>query len=144
MANTPYAGKDVFLYASEYTLTGGAYKLVACITDHSLSRSKNEIDASSKCGQAFLVGTDTDECTATIQRLRGEADMGTIGIRELEAAYDAGTLIDWRITDNLIDPQIEEIDFSGQIFNIDTSWGVEDPATSDITIKITGGVTYGI
>ncbi len=64
--------------------------------------------------------------------------------RELETAYEAGTLIDWRITDSLLDPQIEGIDFSGQIFSVDSSWGVEDPATSDITIKITGGVTYGI
>ncbi len=144
MANTAYAGKDVFLYASEYTLTGGVYKLVACITDHSLSRSKSEIDASSKCGQAFLVGNDEDECTATIQRLVGAASAGTIGIRELETAYDAGTLIDWKISDDLVAPAIEDIEFSGQIFSVDSSWGVEDPATSDITIKITGGVTYNL
>lgn len=144
MANTKYAGKLVFLYASEYTLTGGVFKLVACVTEQTLSRSKTEIDASSKCGPDFLVGTDEDECTATIQRLVGAAEAGTIGIRELESAYEAGTTIDWKIADDLVTPVYEDIEFSGKIFTNDSSWALEDAASSDITIKIIGGVTYNL
>lgn len=145
MANTKYAGKLVFLYASEYTATGGVFKLVACITDLSLSRSKTEIDASSKCGPDFLVGTDEDECTATIQRLVGAAEAGTIGIRELESAvFDTGITVDWKIADDLVTPVYEDIEFSGKIFTDDSAWALEDAASSDITIKITGGVTYNL
>jgi hypothetical protein len=144
MANTKYAGKLVFLYASEYTLTGGVYKLVACVTEQTLDRSKTEIDASSKCGPDFLVGTDEDECTATIQRLVGAAEAGTIGIRELEGVggYSDGVTIDWKISDDLVAPQYEDIEFSGKIFTVSSNWGLEDAASSDITIKIVGGVTY--
>ena len=145
MENTKYAGKLVFLYASEYTVTGGVYKLVACITDLSLSRSKTEIDASSKCGQDFLIGNDEDECTATIFRLVGNAEAGTIGIRELEAAvFDTGLTVDWKIADDLVSPVYEDIEFSGKIFTDDSSWNTEDPASTDITIKIIGGVTYNL
>lgn len=142
MANVPLNSKDVFLYAQETTLTSGLQKLVACLTDSDMQRQKNEIDAASKCGPYFLGGTEDQTFSATLQVLEAAAYTGTIGVKELRAAYDGDVSVTWTITDDINTPSKYYATFDGKILQLNETFPNEGVVTCDLSIKVDGVVSY--
>jgi hypothetical protein len=142
MANVPLNSKDVFLYAKETTITSGQDRLVACLTDSDLQQQKNEIDASSKCGSYFLPGTEDKTFNATLQVLDAGAYTGTVGAKELQAAYDGELSVTWTITDDILSSSKYFAQFSGKILSLNLSFPNEGVVTADISIKVDGAIDW--
>ena len=143
MANTPLNSALVFVYVTSYVGTGGVKKLAACLLDSNLSLSKNEIDASSKCGPYFLAGNDDQTFTCTLQAL-SISDAGTATTANLWESFQSEEIVDFQLADDDVAPVLYDVRFSGTI----TGWAEDLPqegaVTVQATVKVNGTITRNI
>lgn len=143
MANVPLNSALIFVYATGTVSTGGVKKLAACLLDSNISLSKNEIDASSKCGTYTITGNDDQTFTATLQALT-TSDAGTVSTAALWDGYIAEEVIAWQIADDDASPTIYDVQFSGQITQWTEDLPQEGAVTVQVTVKINGTITRNI
>lgn len=143
MANTPLNSALIFVYVTSYTGTGGVKKLAACLLDSNLSLSKNEIDASSKCGPYFLAGNDDQTFTATIQAL-SVSDAGTATTANMWESYEAEEVVAFQLADDDAAPTVYDVQFSGTITGWNEDLPQEGAVTVQLTVKVNGGITRNI
>lgn len=144
MANTPYNGNLIKLFLKLESDTYGDLKEAVCSTDLSLNQTANEVDASSKCGAYFLPGIIEGELAVTLQMLRDPATTGTVGAKEIRQWFEDRHNISFQITDDLDNPEIEDITGVLVITSMDFSWPNDDVAVADIQFKIQGQPSYNL
>lgn len=141
MANAPYNGNQVNLWLKPSSDIYGEYLMAVCSTTLTLNQTSNEIDASSKCGAYFLPGIIEGELSVTLQMLSDAADTGTIGAREIRQWFEDKINIDFRITDDIDTPVLEDLQGVIVITSMDQTWSSDEVASADFTFKIQGSVT---
>ena len=143
MANTPLNSALIFVYVTIYTGTGGVKKLAACLLDSNLDLSKNEIDASSKCGPYFLAGNDDQTFTMTLQAL-SVSDAGTATTANMWDSFQVEETVSFQLADDDVSPTIYDVHFSGTI----TGWAEDLPqegaVSVQMTVKVNGSITRNI
>jgi hypothetical protein len=143
MANTPLNSALIFVYVTSTLGTGGVKKLAACLLDSNLSLSKNEIDASSKCGPYFLAGNDDQTFTATLQAL-SVSDAGTATTASMWESYEAEEVVAFQLADDDVSPAIYDVRFSGTITGWNEDLPQEGAVTVQMTVKVNGAITRNI
>lgn len=142
MAKIPVNGKDVLFYISDYDLTGGQFFPVVCQLDGNLELSKNEVDASSKCGQYFVQGNDDNSINLEVQWVKPSSVVGedVILANHLFELYQSGRVFEWRLADDPDTPV--DFGFGGEavVFSIGASAPLEGAATTTCTIRPQGAV----
>jgi hypothetical protein len=143
MANTPLNSALIFVYVTSYTGTGGVKKLAACLLDSNLDLSKNEVDASSKCGPYFLAGNDDQTFTMTLQAL-SVSDAGTATTANMWDSFQAEESVSFQLADDDVSPTVYDVRFSGTI----TGWAEDLPqegaVSVQVTVKVNGTITRNI
>lgn len=143
MANTPLNSGLVFLYVTAYVGTGGVKKLLGCLLDSNISLSKNEIDASSKCGSFTIPGLDDQTFTATIQVL-SSSDVGTATSTDIWASYNNGEDVAVQLADDDAAPTLYDVQFTGVLTQWNEDLPSEGAVTVQLTLKINGDITRNI
>lgn len=137
MATNPVEAKDqVFLIDTGNT--GASYDLVVCLTDSSLERTANVIDASSKCGTVKMNGVKerTIQISGIIMKTLGanEITEGT-----LNDIFEADTKFAWLFGPE--DPGDDDIYYTGInaiLSNLTYTAPKEGPATFSGTVQLNG------
>ncbi|SKA29765.1 Phage tail tube protein [Chitinophaga eiseniae] len=127
------------------------YIIMVCQTDLTFSRSRDVVDANSKCGPDQLpANTMTTEITGTSQILLGDTDQPIFGGKASEALMDElvrnRTTINWKIgpLSGIEVPGDVVKEGTGFVSSLDTSYPNDDVATFDFTITAKGDYTQTI
>lgn len=125
--------------------TGAQFLILVCQTDLTFDRSRDTINANSKCGADQIpANTATYEISGTAQIWLFDNDDPESSTKLSEAAADRllvnKTIFDWKIgpLSGLSVPGDVVYDGSGFFSNLSTSWPNEDVATFDFTIGVKG------
>lgn len=135
--------------------TGVAYIVLVCQTDLTFDRSRDAIDANSKCGPDQIPSNNpTYEISGTAQILLGDDDAAEIPDTPLNKGSEAlldqlmrnKTTFDWKIGPLEGNPVPGDVVYEGSGFlsNLSTAWPNEDASTFDFTIAVRGEYTQTI
>jgi len=127
------AGKGLKIY------TGATPVAIDCLTDASLELSAETIDVSCKDNATgyggFLPGIKTGSLSGTAFLI----DDGTNSLEELFTAFDAGTEIDWKFSNELVGTSFKS--GKGYFTALSEQGGVNDAVQFSFTISISSAVT---
>lgn len=135
--------------------TGVDFLVLVCQTDLTFDRSRDTIDANTKCGPDQLPSNNaTYEISGSAQIWLGDTDDAEIpdtpNNKGSEALLDQlirnKTTFDWKIGPLSGTPVPGDVVYEGSGFlsNLSSSWGNDDPATFDFTIGVRGEYTQTI
>jgi hypothetical protein len=113
---------------------------LVCELNSTLTLQKNEVDATSKCGQEFLQGNDDNSFEVEINAQK----LPLVDSFSLEDAFrwqQAGTLLNIRVVDDIDDPTNYGRQFSGKIFGLTENIPTEGALTANATIRPIGAIT---
>lgn len=139
------AGNDVFLFIDVTTsTTSGAtpsnWDTVVCLTNKSLKRVTQVIDAASQCGPDTLAGNQTITVDFEGQQLLDPAT------NELSGAYLHDVWADkrtfhWKLSK--VATTSDDVVYTGQGFlsNLDDSYGDNNPSTFNGSIAVKGSIS---
>jgi hypothetical protein len=125
--------------------TASQFLILVCQTDLTFDRSRDTIDANTKCGPDQIPSNNpTFEISGTAQVWLFDDDNPESATKLSEAGADRllvnKTVFEWKIGP-LSGVQVPgDVVYSGEGFftNLSTSWGNEDAASFDFTISIKG------
>lgn len=131
--------------------TGVNFLILVCQTDLTFDRSRDTVDANTKCGPDQLPSNNaTYEISGSAQVYLFDNDNPETATKLSEAAADRmlvnKDIFEWKIGP-LSGVQVPgDVVYDGQGFftNLSTSWGNDDPATFDFTIGVKGEYTQEI
>lgn len=131
--------------------TGISFIVLVCQTDLTFDRSRDAIDANSKCGPDQIPSNNpTYEISGTAQILLGDTDDAEFNSKGSEALLDQlmrnKTTFDWKIgpLSGVAVPGDVVYEGEGFLSNISTSFPNEDASTFDFTISVRGEYTQTI
>jgi len=128
------------------------YLMLVCNTDLTISRSRDVIDANSKCGPNQIPAkTVTVEITGTVQVKfssdGNETFDGQASEMLLDKLWKQGISFNWKIApipdENNPNPLPGELIYEGEGFfsSLDTNYPTDDVPTSDFTLSVQGDYT---
>lgn len=125
--------------------TGANFLVLVCQTDLTFDRSRDTIDANSKCGPNQIPSNNpTYEISGTAQVLLSDDDDPEFDSQASEALVDqlfrSKTEFDWKIgpLSGIAVPGDVVYEGDGFFSNLSTSYPNEDVATFDFTISVKG------
>jgi predicted secreted protein len=131
--------------------TGADFLVLVCQTDLTFDRSRDTINAPSKCGPKQIPSNNpTYEISGTAQVLLSDDDEEVFSDKASEAFADTlfvnKTIFDWKIgpLSGIVAPGDVVYEGSGFFSNLSTSYPNEDVATFDFTIGVDGEYTKTI
>jgi hypothetical protein len=133
--------KDIWVYANVYAENGADYWPVVCQLNATLTLNKEEVDATSKCGQEFLQGNDDNSFEITINAQKLPLPTDSFSLDNLFAWQQAGTLVNWKIVDDIDTPVNYGRSFAGRVFGITEDAPTSGAMTGAATIRPTGAIT---
>ncbi|WP_343692764.1 hypothetical protein [Chitinophaga sp.] len=130
--------------------SGATFVLLVCETDDTFDRSRDSIDAASKCdpGKKVPNPTITYEVTGSAQVLLSDGEGFTTKASEAEvdALFRNMTVFDWKLGPLSGNPVPGDVTYSGSGFfsKLSTSYPTAEVAKFDFTITGTGSYTQTI
>lgn len=147
MAERKVNGGDVVIRITE----AGQDLLLVCQVEHNFDRSRDSIDANSKCGPDTIPGdAPTYEISGTAQILLGDTDDGVFNQKLSEARMDqlfrSKSVFPWIMGPASGIPIPGDVTYSGNGFltSLSTTYPNNDVATFDFTISVKGEYTQEI
>ncbi|CAL1518204.1 hypothetical protein [Chitinophaga sp. MM2321] len=147
MAERKVNGGDVVIRITE----GVTDILLVCQVEHTFDRSRDAIDAGSKCGPDNLPGdTPTFEISGTAQILLGDTDEAVFNGKLSEAKMDeffrGKTVFAWAMGPASGVPVPGDVTYSGNGFltSLSTTYSNNEVATFDFTISVKGDYSQDI
>jgi len=135
MSETKVKANDSLLLID--ATSGGTFKSVACLTEHSLSSSLTEIDASSMCGNEYVPGDKFDDTiTGSGFAIKESGTPAKESYDQLKALYDAKTIfpaIIGKATRVAGDKYLQENVF---ISSLNQTTTYDDVVKFDITLRV--------
>jgi len=141
MAERKLSGDDYLLFIDP--AGGASYELIVCLTEQQFNRATTEIDAKSKCGPDKLPGTQTIELTFSGQVMLDPSG-STLSEADLHGLWSSSSTIGWKL--GVASPTIGDVSYSGTGFisKLDSSYGMDNPATFSGSIGVYGTATQTI
>lgn len=131
--------------------TGLDFLVLVCQTDLTFDRSRDAVDANSKCGPDQIPSNNpTYEISGTAQILLSDDDNPEFDNKASEALADQlfrdKTNFDWKIgpLSGMVVPGDTIYEGTGFLSSLSTSYPNEDAATFDFTITVRGEYTQTI
>lgn len=131
--------------------SGVTFLVIVCQTDLTFDRSRDTVDANTKCGPDQLPSNNaTYEISGAGQIWLGDTEEAEFNTKGSEAFLDQllrdKTTFDWRIgpLSGVAVPGDVVYEGSGFISNLSASWGNDEAATFDFTIGVRGEYTQTI
>lgn len=131
--------------------TAADFLVLVCQTDLTFDRSRDAIDANSKCGPDQIPSNNpTYEISGTAQIFLGDTDDAEFDGKASEALMDqllrSKATFDWKIGPLSGVPVPGDVTYTGTGFlsNLSSSFPNEDASTFDFTISVRGEYTQEI
>jgi TP901-1 family phage major tail protein len=135
MAERKLAGKDMLFFIDP--AGGTSYSTVVCLTSQTYDRTKNTIDATTKCGPDTLNGTATRTISLEGVVLYGP-DAGKVSEYALDNYWEDDTLVGWKLAE--VSPEAGSIIYqgTGRLSDLSTTYGQDGAATFSATLQVSG------
>jgi len=120
-----------------------AYKVLVCLRDTSINRTKDTIDASSKCTDGYsesLGGRKTIELAISGVTQFAPAS-GELGIADLRTDWDSDLAYDYKIYSRSADANFVTQYFNARTASLNETYNDADVAQFDATFAVNGGFT---
>lgn len=141
MAERKVNGGDVVIRIVD----AGQPVLLVCQVEHNFDRTRDSIDANSKCGPDTIPGdAPTYEISGTAQILLGDTDdsvfTGKLSEAKMDSLFRAKTVFQWTMGPASGVPVPGDVTYSGDGFltSLSTTYPNNDVATFDFTISVKG------
>ena len=143
MAERKVDGKDILLMLDVDFVSGTpAYELIVCLLDNSFSRTRDEIDASSKCGPDNSTGTLKVGPIEFSGQIVYSPTTGRAGIAALDAAIRADKLIPFKYGKATPDVTGDVVYTGfGKLTNLEETAGLDDKAQFSASLTVIGDYT---
>jgi hypothetical protein len=133
--------KDVSVYINVYDENVNAYWPLVCELASTLTLQKEEIDSTSKCGQEFLQGNDDNSFEVEINAQKLPYPAESFSLEDAFRWQQAGTLLNFKVVDDLDAPENYGRAFAGKIFGLTENIPVSGALTANATIRPIGAIT---
>jgi hypothetical protein len=133
--------KDVSVYINVYEENVNEYWPLVCELSANIGLQKEELDATSKCGQEFLQGNDDNSLEVEINAQKLPYAVDCYSLEDAIRWQQAGTALNIKVVDDIDTPVNFGLSFTGKIFGLPITIPTSGALTATATIRMTGAIT---